>query len=460
MPCTCPTPPSSSSRTSPSPSASCCPAIPAARCGWPSSSSTGRACSTTTAGCGATAGRRPTARPSRSRARASAGPSAAAVVAELVALGARRARPHRDRGGLGATPLGALVVVDAALAADGTSRALGAGERVAADPALTGRARRGRRRPPRGLVASADIHDPVLGAAWARGRRARLRPRDRRGARGGRAPRRGGRRARWRSRARAASGCPTSGSTRSRPRSARPALAALAAGPSASSGARFFFAAGFGFAAAFAFGGRAVDLEPLLLARHAAPAARRARWRGGRPRSASFDSCASIAARRSSGGWAVRATSSKRRSSRSTPSSIPSSRCETDRSRRVSRSRSAADGQVERAHRRLLRRHGALARLEGPADRARDERVLEQVLRELAQRVLALAGDPVAEAVSPPASSRLPSPPPVSRLVRKSAAAGNVAQTAGKHRWLTLDSRWRQTRRPGTDARRRAFNRS
>ena len=98
------------------------------------------------------------------------GPSAAAVVAELVALGARRLVRVGTAAGLGATPLGALVVVDAALAADGASRALGAGERVDADVALSDALARGCAARPdvaRGLIASADIHDPVLAAAWA-----------------------------------------------------------------------------------------------------------------------------------------------------------------------------------------------------------------------------------------------------------------------------------------------------
>jgi uridine phosphorylase len=92
------------------------------------------------------------------------GPSAAAVVAELVALGARRLVRVGTAAGLGETPLGALVVADAALALDGASRALGAGERVEADaPLTTALAASGSIR---GLVASADIHDPVLATAW------------------------------------------------------------------------------------------------------------------------------------------------------------------------------------------------------------------------------------------------------------------------------------------------------
>src|SRR5918994_98019 len=64
------------------------------------------------------------------------GPSAAAVVAELVELGARRLVRVGTAAAPGATPLGAHVVADAALACDGASRALGAGESVPADPAL------------------------------------------------------------------------------------------------------------------------------------------------------------------------------------------------------------------------------------------------------------------------------------------------------------------------------------
>ncbi len=93
------------------------------------------------------------------------GPSAAAVVAELIGLGARRLVRVGTAAGLGATALGTLVVAEAAIAGDGTSRALGAGERVTAEAGLT----RGLTTPAtvRGLVASADIHVPVLAAGWA-----------------------------------------------------------------------------------------------------------------------------------------------------------------------------------------------------------------------------------------------------------------------------------------------------
>jgi uridine phosphorylase len=111
------------------------------------------------------------------------GPSAAAVVAELIELGARRLIRVGTAAGLGTTRPGALVVADAAIAADGASRALGAGDRVAADARLTAalaaacgvvasagpdeQVRTAASAPIRGLVASADIHDPVLATGWA-----------------------------------------------------------------------------------------------------------------------------------------------------------------------------------------------------------------------------------------------------------------------------------------------------
>jgi uridine phosphorylase len=91
------------------------------------------------------------------------GPSAAAVVTALVGLGARRLVRVGTAAGLGATPLGALVVVEGALADDGASRALGAAGRVAADAELTA-ALRGDLR---GLVASADVHDPARAGDWS-----------------------------------------------------------------------------------------------------------------------------------------------------------------------------------------------------------------------------------------------------------------------------------------------------
>ena len=66
------------------------------------------------------------------------GPSAAIVIEELVQLGARRLVRVGTCGALvGGFALGDVIVAREAVSADGTSRALGAGERVAADPELT-----------------------------------------------------------------------------------------------------------------------------------------------------------------------------------------------------------------------------------------------------------------------------------------------------------------------------------
>jgi DeoD family purine-nucleoside phosphorylase len=67
------------------------------------------------------------------------GPSAAIVISELVDLGARRLVRVGTCGALGAgLALGDLLVATEAITADGTSRALGAGERIPADPQLLG----------------------------------------------------------------------------------------------------------------------------------------------------------------------------------------------------------------------------------------------------------------------------------------------------------------------------------
>jgi DeoD family purine-nucleoside phosphorylase len=65
------------------------------------------------------------------------GPSAAIVVHELIELGARRLLRVGTCGALaGGLELGDLVIATEAIAADGTSRALGATDRVAASPDL------------------------------------------------------------------------------------------------------------------------------------------------------------------------------------------------------------------------------------------------------------------------------------------------------------------------------------
>jgi len=66
------------------------------------------------------------------------GPSAAIVLSELIALGARRAiRVGTCAAIAPGLELGQLIVAREAISADGTSRALGAGERVPADGGLT-----------------------------------------------------------------------------------------------------------------------------------------------------------------------------------------------------------------------------------------------------------------------------------------------------------------------------------
>jgi DeoD family purine-nucleoside phosphorylase len=65
------------------------------------------------------------------------GPSAAIVISELIELGARRLLRVGTCGALAPDlELGDLVIATEAIAADGTSRALGAGERVPASPPL------------------------------------------------------------------------------------------------------------------------------------------------------------------------------------------------------------------------------------------------------------------------------------------------------------------------------------
>jgi DeoD family purine-nucleoside phosphorylase len=85
------------------------------------------------------------------------GPSAAIVFEELIDLGARRIVRVGTCGALGdGLALGELVVAEGALAADGTSRALGAAGVVAPDPALLD-ALEGRR----GVLVSSDLfYDP------------------------------------------------------------------------------------------------------------------------------------------------------------------------------------------------------------------------------------------------------------------------------------------------------------
>lgn len=86
------------------------------------------------------------------------GPSAAIVLHELIALGARRAIRVGTCGALAPSlELGELVIARESICADGTSRALGCGERVAADPALTERLSHAAPSAHAGTIVSVDL---------------------------------------------------------------------------------------------------------------------------------------------------------------------------------------------------------------------------------------------------------------------------------------------------------------
>ena len=286
------------------------------------------------------------------------GPSAAIVVAELHALGLRRAvRIGRAWALDGALRAGELVAATAVVADDGASRALGAGARD--------RARR-RRSPPRcaatapALLASADVDQAqraadalafdlesaaVLAAAARAGIPAACLVRDRGGRRSRRRRRAPGARARWRPSRPCASRSDRRGAVRSAGR--RPAPRRR----------RRFAASRLG-----------VDVR----------------------RAASSLVIASSEACRPA----------RRSSRRSTPSSMPSRRWETDRRRRVRRSMSAADGMFSAPNATSWACGGLLAGLERARDGAVDERVLEQILGQAPEGVLALSGEALAQAVA------------------------------------------------------------
>ena len=86
------------------------------------------------------------------------GPSAAIVLEELIALGARRAVRVGTAGAVDPRlRLGELVLASEAITADGTSRALGAGERVPADAALLAALQAARPDVRCGAVVSSDL---------------------------------------------------------------------------------------------------------------------------------------------------------------------------------------------------------------------------------------------------------------------------------------------------------------
>jgi uridine phosphorylase len=86
------------------------------------------------------------------------GPSAAIVLTELIALGARRAIRVGTCGALvERLALGDLAIARESICADGTSRALGAGERAHADAALTDALARHAPAALQGTVVSVDL---------------------------------------------------------------------------------------------------------------------------------------------------------------------------------------------------------------------------------------------------------------------------------------------------------------
>jgi DeoD family purine-nucleoside phosphorylase len=96
------------------------------------------------------------------------GPSAAIVLSELIALGARRAIRVGTCGALAPSlALGTLVIAREAICADGTSRALGGGERVAADGALSEALARSDPGATVGAVVSVDLFYEHEGAPRA-----------------------------------------------------------------------------------------------------------------------------------------------------------------------------------------------------------------------------------------------------------------------------------------------------
>jgi len=109
------------------------------------------------------------------------GPSAAIILTELIALGARRAIRVGTCGALApGLSLGELIVARDSISADGTSRALGADGRVAADPSLTdallhaatqAQTDSSTRRVHAGTILSVDLfYEPTGGRAPGQGR--------------------------------------------------------------------------------------------------------------------------------------------------------------------------------------------------------------------------------------------------------------------------------------------------
>ena len=96
---------------------------------------------------------------------------------------------------------------------------------------------------------------------------------------------------------------------------------------------------------------------------------------------------------------------------------------------------------VQRAEGGLLGLGRLLARLEGPGDGAGDQRVLEQVLGELADRVLALPGEPLAEAGIVVGHGATVSPAGRRRALARGGWSQSQARVEGQlHQRLTCDA--------------------
>ena len=305
------------------------------------------------------------------------GPSAAIVVAELHALGLRRAvRIGRAWALDGTLRAGELVAATAVLAADGASRALGAGARVEPDAGLTAALR--------GDRSGADRVGRRRSGRRGLGR-AGLRPRERRGARrrgAGRHP--GG----LPGGHRGSESSPEDVAERLG-RGALPALAPLrawltaAAAPAASFGARRLAGARFGVALRSAASSLVIaSSEP---------------WRPAR-----------------------------RSSRRSTPSSMPSRRWETDRRRRVRRSMSEADG--------MFNAPKATSWACAAFSRASKARAMAPLMSGFSSR--SWASRPRASSPDRVRRSRRPSPPVSSSMRRTLPQAGRSGRSGAD---LTLD---------------------
>ena len=333
-----------------------------------------RRCSITTAGCGATRASPRDGEPLTVQATGMGGPSAAIVIEELIALGATTLVRIGTCGALDPElELGDLLAAEAVLPADGTSAALGADGALEPDPELLGGLVDAGARPV--TVVSSDLfYDPRADAtaSWVeRGAVAVemeaatiLQVAARRGVAAacvlGVSDVAGSERvaAHEQGRARGAG----------RPRSARRATRPSGVG----------------------------DGEPLLRPRHRLATRSEQRREGGDVLGDVVEPLDSIRPSRSS----PDAAAPTRSSSRSIASSIPSSRWESERSRRVTRSMSAADGMLSAPIAASCAWTAFSRASNARAIGGVDHGVRDDLLGELAERLLALPRQPVADALA------------------------------------------------------------